>query len=266
MELTLLGWAGVELRHGDATIVIDPIRDTMAVFEQAAHAGMDVAAPAVVPAAPGAAVAGLLTHRHRDHADAGALQHALRSGAPVLEPELGSDRSAATRQAERELDASGLRRRQAAPWSTMHVDPFQVTALPAVDGLGDPQISWLVEAGGVRVLHLGDTMYHGHWWRIATQFDPIDIVLVPINGPITTFPHLTPPSPLPVAMDPEQAAAAVRIVGARIAIAIHHDGYRVEGVYEPAHDALARFRAAAEAHGTLVLTPDLGVAFDVPLS
>src|SRR5207253_401113 len=112
----------------------------------------------------GRAVAGLVTHLHRDHADAGALAAALVSGAPVLEPPAGGGEGLeelALAQAEHELAAAGLTRRRVEPWESVTAGPFTLTALPASDGLGDPQVAWLVDAEGVRVLHLGDTIYHG---------------------------------------------------------------------------------------------------------
>ena len=35
---------------------------------------------------------------------------------------------------------------QRAPWETVDAGGFRCTALPAVDGLGGPQVSWAVEA------------------------------------------------------------------------------------------------------------------------
>ena len=101
------------------------------------------------------------------------------------------------------------------------------------DGVGDPQVAWLVEADGVRVLHLGDTMFHGYWWRMALRHGPFDVVLVPVNGAVVGFPHRRPASPLPVALDPAQAAIAAELLGARLAIPIHAEGYEIDGIYEP---------------------------------
>src|ERR1700730_17380481 len=88
MRLTWLGWAGVELEVGGATVVVDPVQDASAVF---AHLDERTAVrpPHVVPSTPGRAVAALVTHLHRDHADAKALAAALAPGAPVLEPPAG---------------------------------------------------------------------------------------------------------------------------------------------------------------------------------
>ena len=240
MEITSLGWAGAQLRSDGATLVIDPLADPGAVF---APLGLESPLPEVAAAEAGA-VGGLVTHLHRDHADAAALEAALAPGAPVLEPLPGGGdafENLALAQAEHELSAAGLRRRQVGPWESETLGPFAVTALPAVDGTGDPQVSWLVEAGDRRVLHLGDTTFHGFWWRIARRHGPFDAVLVPVNGAVVAFPHRQPASPYPAVLDPEQAAAAVEILGARVAIPIHAQGYEIGGVYAPVAGAEERF-------------------------
>jgi L-ascorbate metabolism protein UlaG (beta-lactamase superfamily) len=251
MEIRWLGWAGVELTVGDDTLVIDPLDDAAAVF---APLGPDatVALPDIVAPSAGSAVAGLVTHLHRDHADAAALASALRPDAPLLEPEAGGGdqvENLALAQAEQELAASGLSRRRVQAWESTDIGPFRVTALPAVDGIGDPQVSWLVEADGSRVLHLGDTTFHGFWWRFARRFGPIDVVFVPVNGAVLSFPHRQPPSPLAGALGPREAAIAVQILGPRVAIPIHARGYQVAGVYEPVDDAVAEFADAGTDRG-----------------
>ena len=255
MRLTWLGWAGVELEADGATVVIDPLEDARAVFGYLGDEAAETPLPRIVAPSAGRAVAGLVTHLHRDHADAAALTKALAPGAPVLEPPAGGGEAVenlALAQAEHELTAAGLERRRLVPSDSMTAGPFSLTALPAVDGTGDPQVAWLVEAGGVRVLHLGDTMFHGYWWRMARRHGPFDVVLVPVNGPVVGFPHRRPASPLPIALDPNQAAVAAEILGARVAIPIHDEGYEFDGVYEPVRDAAERFAAAAAERGVPV--------------
>src|SRR3954454_22898332 len=227
MRLTWLGWAGVELEAEGATVVVDPLEDAGAVFAPLGERSAGTPLPAVVAPSAGRAVAGLVTHLHRDHADARALAAALAPGAPVLEPPAGGGddlENLALAQAEAELTAAGLERRRLAPWDSTTAGPFTLTALPAADGVGDPQVAWLVEAGGVRVLHLGDTIYHGAWWRMARRHGPFDAFLVPVNGAIVSFPHRQPSSPLAGTLDPEQATLAAEILGARMAIPIHAEG------------------------------------------
>jgi L-ascorbate metabolism protein UlaG (beta-lactamase superfamily) len=248
MRLTWLGWAGAELEADGATVVVDPLQDPSAVFAPLVGQAGATPLPQIVPPSPGRAVAGLLTHLHRDHADAGALAAALAPGATVLEPPAGGGDSVeglALAQAEHELAAMALSRRRVEVWESVTVAPFTLTALPASDGIGDPQVAWLIRAEGVSVLHLGDTMFHGYWWRMARRHGPFDVVLIPVNGAVVNFPHRRPASPLPVALDPAQAAIAAATLGARQAIPIHAEGYEIDGIYEPVREAAERFAAAA---------------------
>ena len=85
MRIRWLGWAGVEIEAQDERVLVDPLQDAAAVFGWLRERGRAIPLPEVVAARPGA-VAGLLTHLHRDHADAGALRTALRVDATVYEP------------------------------------------------------------------------------------------------------------------------------------------------------------------------------------
>ena len=162
----------------------------------------------------------------------------------LVEDQRGGVDLLAILQADNELTAAGLARAPIAPWTSVGAGPFTLTALPAVDGTGDPQVSWLLEADGRRVLHLGDTMWHGWWWRIRERYGPPDVVLAPINGARLTLPHRRPASPLPGAMDPEQAALAAQLLQAERLVPIHYGGYEMPAVYEPVRDSLQRVSAA----------------------
>ena len=184
----------------------------------------------------------------------------MAADAPVYEPRWPGGEEVenlALAQADAELERSGLHRHATETWGRAEAGPFILTALPAVDGLGDPQVSWLVEAGGQRVLHLGDTIFHGYWWRMARRHGPFDVVLAPINGPAVDFPHLRPPSPLAAALEPEHAALAGELLGARTLIPIHYGGYAVDPWYRPTGDPLERFEAATEGrpYETRILEP-----------
>lgn len=250
MRVRWLGWAGVEIEAEGASVVIDPLADAAATFAPLGGAAAQARLPQLTrPARAGSALAGMVTHLHRDHTDAAAISHALADGAPLYEPASfggGPEENLALAQAEHELRQAGLAREHVTPWERREAGPFSLTALPAVDGLGDPQVAWLIEAGGRRVLHLGDTLFHGYWWRIARRHGPPDAVLAPINGAVISFPHLQPASPLAATMEPEQAVLAARLLGAPLLIPIHYDGYAAEGIYEPVEAALARLQAAAE--------------------
>ena len=245
MRVRWLGWAGVEIEEQGERIVVDPLEDAAAVFEWIGESAASMPRPDVLAPRAGA-LAGLVTHLHRDHADAAALVAALSTDASVYEPQgYGGGRSEqlATAQADQELRAAELERKPTAPWTSMTIGPFAVTALPAVDGTGDPQVSWLIEARGKRVLHLGDTMFHGWWWRVTERFGAPSAVFAPINGARVSFPHRRPASPLAAVMDPEQAALAAELLQADQLVPIHCDGYALPGLYEPVPDALERLKA-----------------------
>jgi L-ascorbate metabolism protein UlaG (beta-lactamase superfamily) len=261
MRIRWLGWAGVEIEAQDERVVVDPLADPAAVFAWLGDRAAGMRLPPIVAPTPGA-LAGLITHLHRDHADAAALTSALARGAEVHEPRGYGGEGAEQLgiiQADRELSASGLVRRAMEPWSSVTTGPFTLTALPAVDGTGDPQVSWLIEAAGKRVLHVGDTMFHGWWWRISERFGAPDVVLAPINGARLAFPHRRPASPLPGVMDPGQAAIAAKLLRAERIAPIHYGAYELDGLYEPVDNALERLQAESDRVLTLPLATHIDI-------
>lgn len=255
MKIRWLGWAGVEIEAEGERVVVDPLEDAGAVFAWMGEAAATIPRPEVV-APEGGAVAGLVTHLHRDHTDASALAAALSPDAPVYEPQGyggGAVEQLAIAQADQELTAAGLSRRPTQAWTRSTIGPFTVTALPAVDGTGDPQVSWLIEAGGRRVLHLGDTMFHGWWWRIRERLGAPDVVFAPVNGARLSFPHRRPASPFAGAMEPEQAAVAAELLQAGQLVPIHYGGYDWPGLYEPVPEPVDQLKAKSHRVTTLVL-------------
>ncbi|MBP2471472.1 L-ascorbate metabolism protein UlaG (beta-lactamase superfamily) [Crossiella equi] len=243
MRVRRLGWAGLELEAGGKRLVIDYVRDLSPLFT-GWRPGEGLLAPS------GRVDFALLTHLHRDHTDAAALAEVLKPGAPVLRPAPGyGDEvdNVTTLPAEGELAEHGLAAETVAEWESRDLGPFQVTAVPAVDGLGDPQLNWVVRADGQRVFHGGDTMFHGSWWLIARRFSPFDAVFLPANGAVVDAPHLQPPSPLPAAMGPEQAAAAAEILDARYAVPMHYESEQPDKIagYVEVADPETEFRTHA---------------------
>src|SRR5919201_1510126 len=87
MRVRWLGWAGVEIESDGATVVIDPLEDPSATFAPLGGEAGAAELPSVVrPRSEGRAVAGLVTHLHRDHADGHALSLALAPHAAVYQP------------------------------------------------------------------------------------------------------------------------------------------------------------------------------------
>lgn len=210
LRVQRLAWAGIRLQLPGATLFIDPLVNP--------EAWGTALADSLVPV--GDAVGDtsvLITHAHPDHFDAQAASSALRRGGVLAHP-AGIQPTPVP---------AGVRTRPSPLWEPQLLGDFTATPVPASDGYGDTQVSWVVAAGGRRIFHGGDTQWHGHWWRIGRQFGPFDAAFLPING--ARFGWRQPVSGQPGVLTPEQAVAAASILGARTLVPIH---YGVSGVKE----------------------------------
>jgi L-ascorbate metabolism protein UlaG (beta-lactamase superfamily) len=246
IRIRRLGWSGVEIEFNNETLLIDYILDTSPLAPLRSPSE-----PFPSSSNPGAAAGALLTHLHADHADPVALSIALRKGAPVLRPEtaMGTDADKLlTAHAEEQFAGSDLAVEIIGAWEERQIGPFKISSVPAVDGFGDPQISWIIECDEYRIIHAGDTLFHGLWWRIANKHGPFDVAFLPINAPIVNFPHLQPPSPIEAVMTPEQAAAAANIIRAKKVVPIHYRSLHKPPMYIETDNAVERLRKAL--HGS----------------
>src|SRR2546421_469610 len=135
MNIRRLGWAGIEIESDGARLAIDPLVG-LGDLEQF------VGPPRTeLPPPSGTLDVALVTHLHRDHAD----PEVLVDVPVVLRPAVdeGAFLEVAATTAQEAIGGAVV-----APWQTRTEGPFTVTAVPAVDGFGDPQVSWVVEAGG----------------------------------------------------------------------------------------------------------------------
>ncbi|MDO8184748.1 MBL fold metallo-hydrolase [Conexibacter sp. JD483] len=249
MRIRRLGWAGLELEAEGEHVVVDLFQhnEPLEPFTGPVHG------PLPPPAGAGAIATALVTHLHADHCDPGAIAAALAPDGLLLRPAPAPDggvlEDGALLYAEQGIAERGLATQVLAPWESVTRGPFTFTAVPAVDGFGDPQVSWAVAAGGVRILHAGDTLFHGAWWLAKLRLGDFDAVFLPANGPRVSLPHRQPPSPLPAAMTPEQAAAAAAVLGARLAVPIHYDTIDSPPRYEQVKQPAERFLTAAQEAG-----------------
>jgi L-ascorbate metabolism protein UlaG (beta-lactamase superfamily) len=265
MRIRRLGWAGVEIEAAGATAVVDLLEE----FGPMARFVGEPQGELPAPEAAGRVDVALVTHLHFDHADPAAISRALAPDGLLLRPAPARGEgleTVALKLAEDGLAERGVGSRIMEPWQTVTVGPFELTAVPSADGFGDPQVGWVIAADGRRVVHYGDTLFHGSWWLARMRLGPFDAAFLPVNGPLVDLPHRQPPSPLPAAMDPRQAVAAAGLLEARAAIPIHYDTLHRAPVYEQVDDPAGAFEAAAEEAGVpaRVLEPgtwlDLGVA------
>lgn len=227
LRIQRLAWAGVRLQLPQATLFIDPLINPDAW-------GSALADPVIpVDDAVGDTYV-LITHAHPDHFDPKAAAQALSKGGALIYP-------AGTNPLP---IPQGARARPAALWEPQLLGDFTATAVPAADGYGDPQVSWVISAGGRRIFHGGDTLWHGAWWRIGRQFGPFDVAFLPVNG--AQFGWRKPVSGQPGVLTPEQAVAAATILGARRLVPIHYGVSGIAEEYLEVEDPIGRLRKAAQ--------------------
>lgn len=227
LRIQRLAWAGIRLQLPQATLFIDPLVNREAWGEALAD-----------PLVPVSDTVGdtsvLITHAHPDHFDAEAVADALHRGGVLAYP-----------AGIQPLPLpAGIRARPSPLWEPQLLGDFTATPVPASDGYGDTQVSWVVAAGGRRIFHGGDTLWHGHWWRIGRQFGPFDAVFLPVNG--ARFGWRQPVSGLPGVLTPEQAVAAATILGARTLVPIHYGITGMKEYVEVADPIGALHKAARE--------------------
>lgn len=262
LKIRYLGWAAVELELDGVSFAIDPMLDNDPLEPFTGELHREVHAPSA-----GTAAAVAVTHLHSDHADPGTIRDALAADGVALRPAPASGEGLETialLAAENGFADLEIPQRHLEPWETFEAGPFTATAVPAVDGFGDPQVSWVVEAGGIRILQCGDTLFHGSWWLIAMRCGPIDVAFLPVNGPIVSLPHRQPPSPFAAAMSPEQAAAAAAIVGAKLAVPIHYDTINNPPTYSQVNRPAETFLEEAEKAGVEAAIVETGAYVALP--
>lgn len=246
LQLQRLGWAGVRLQLADTNIYLDPLVDSN-VWGDSLRAPL----PTIEPQ-PGNRFV-LVTHRHPDHFDPLAVRAALGDGGTLLSADLTGLLPA----------PSGSRSRCVPLYEPQLLGEVTAVAVPAADGYGDPQVSWVLSAEGKRVFHAGDTLWHGHWWKIGRQYGPFDVACLPVNG--ARFGWRKPISDVPAVLTPEQAVAAAAVLGARCIVPIHYGVAPTPG-YREVPDALAALRAAAPKRGIAVAALEPGQWLSWPAS
>lgn len=225
-----LTWAGIKMVAGDTTVFIDPVGTD--IWDGNAPGGL------VPVEADTRRRYALITHAHNDHFDVGTLKSVLgeRGYAIVHESE-------ATYAASR-----GLRVIPARAWVPVSRGGFVFTAVPAVDGFGAQQVSWVITKDSRRYLHAGDTLWHGDWRLIGQQFGPFDAVFLPINGARMLQ------DPMPETrgtLTPLQAVDAAILLGAKTLVPIHY-GHNDPPYYTEVPDPLENLKANAARRGLAV--------------
>ncbi|GAA1931870.1 MBL fold metallo-hydrolase [Streptantibioticus ferralitis] len=248
VHLRRLAWAGVEIRLGDTRVLIDPLEHAEPL---ARFLGKPRRPLPAIDAPPGTHA--LITHLHPDHYDHELLARLAVSGT------IGCHAPIAPTLTEAGIGAIPQELGQ-----PRRIGPLTVTPVTSLDWRGDDadQVAWVVEGAGRRVIHCGDTMWHGNWWQIARDHGPFDVAFVPVNGVIARFEGYE--ANVPVTMTPEHAVEAAAVLGATTACAIHYGLFHNPPTYTEQRDIEQRFRQAAEARGITAAIVDDGEPVPLP--
>jgi len=209
MEIRWLGHSAFALTHEGTSVLVDPF---LTGNPKAAASAQEVEADAI-----------LLTHGHGDHlGDAVAI--AKRTGASVqaiteIASEIGDEGVTAI-----DTNIGGT---ATYDWGSCRiVQAFHTSTTPK--GTVTPPGGLVIELGGKRIYHLGDTGLFSDL-ALPGRRAPIDVAIIPIGG------HYT--------MDRHDAVVAAELVGAPVVIPCHY------GTFPPIETDAAAFKADVEGAG-----------------
>ena len=246
MSVRRLGWAGVEVRLAETRLLIDALINVEALEP--------VLGP---PKRPLPAVGldanthALISHLHPDHYDRDLLTR--------VEGTVGCHAKVA-----RTIIEDGIEPVTQELGQPRQIGDLTVTPVHSLDwrGTDSDQVAWVVEGAGKRIIHCGDTMWHGNWWQIARDHGPFDVAFLPVNGVIARFEGYE--ANVPVTLSPEQAIEAAAALNAAAACAIHYELFNNPPAYIEQDNIRSRFSEAATARGINPILVGDGEA--VPLS
>ncbi|WP_342086435.1 MBL fold metallo-hydrolase [Dyadobacter sp. OTU695] len=212
MKLQRLSWAGLKVESNGQILLIDAVQN----YQRGASIGPENPFQ-FVQNTPADAV--LITHLHSDHYDPEAIRAVLKPEGSFIVSEQIAD----------EVVSDGFAPQTLTLNKPHQIGNFTITAVFAMDGVGDKQVSWVIEADGKRILHGGDTMWHNQFWQLGKTWQHFDAVFLPVNGAVVNIPRVAP-SPVPITLTPIQAITVTRLLNADVLVPIHY-GFHKEGMY-----------------------------------
>lgn len=219
-----LTWAGIKWVSDDTTVFVDAVGTDLWGGE---------APEGLVPVtADTRRRYALVTHPHNDHFDVETLKEVLGDRGYVICHE-----SEAAYMASR-----GLKVIPAKTWEPVTRGGFVFTAVPAEDGLGSNQVSWVIANDEHRVFHGGDSLWHGQWRTIGLQYGPFDVAFMPINGARI---QQEEGFETPAVLTPAQAVDAAILLKAEVLVPIHY-GLDAPPNYVEVTDPLGTLQEAAK--------------------
>jgi len=229
LSIQRLSPGGLHLETNDFTVAIDPHSDGQALSGSnltIKHWGAceNISVDAV-----------LITHTRRDHYDVEVIRRILKPSGFVV----------CSTESIPVIRDDGFEARGLDVYDQLALGPFNVTALPAVDGLGEPRLSFFIELDAIRMIHCGETLWHGYWYKWATDYGPLTVTFVPIGGALVNIPGVSA-TEVPVVMTPSQAAAAADILCAQLVIPTHYGRTEASEGLKDQGNALEAFEHEAQ--------------------
>jgi L-ascorbate metabolism protein UlaG (beta-lactamase superfamily) len=201
MKIQRLAWAGIKIEVGKTTLFVDATSEDddikLAATTEYKH--------------------GLITHHHGDHYDPIALKTVFDKNSLLV----------CHTDVLPWINTTELRTQTVKLYEpfifSRRTDDLVATAVPAVDGFGHPQVSWIIEGGGKKIIHCGDTLWNGNYWDLGRIYGPFDMAFMPINGARQNLGRYTDEG-IPCVMTPEQAVVASKLLKAKQICPIHYGG------------------------------------------
>lgn len=247
MKLQRLSWAGLKVESNGQVLLIDAVQN----YQRG---------PSIGPKDPFQFVQNtsadvvLITHLHSDHYDAEAIRKVLKPEGSFIVSE----------QIIEEVRNDGFTPVGLALDTPHRIGNFTITAVYAMDGVGDKQVSWVIEADGRRILHGGDTMWHNQFWQLGKAWPHFDAVFLPVNGAVVNIPRVEP-SPVPITLTPVQAITVTRLLHADVLAPIHY-GFHKDGMYHQFPEMEEELGREAVAQNIKVQWVEPGNAVELPVA
>lgn len=238
-RVTWLGHASFLIQGLGKSLLIDPVfSDHCAPFRMERFRRA-VATPCRLEDLP-RIDAVLLTHTHYDHLDLAALKE-LGAGMPMVIAE----------GHERWLRGKGFQNVRELPWwKDLELFPgIRLSSTPAqhftartpFDRNRGHWCGWLLEGGGFKLWHAGDSGYCPAFREIGERFGPIDFAMIPIGAYSPRW------FMKEIHMNPEEAVQAFADARCRQAVAMHWGTFRLTD--EPLGEPPLRLKTAVAAAG-----------------
>jgi L-ascorbate metabolism protein UlaG (beta-lactamase superfamily) len=228
MKIQRLAWAGIKVETGKTTLFVDATSEDKDI-KLSAETDYNYA---------------VITHPHGDHYDPEALKTVFNKHSLLI-----CHKDAIKWIDLRELRTYGLEMHEPVILAMSNND-IVARPVPAVDGFGVPQVSWIIEGGGKKIIHCGDTLWHGYWWDLGRIYGPFDMAFMPINGARQNDGRNTDEG-IPGVLTPQQAVVAAKLLGAKTVCPIHYGS--LEQNYFEIPDAEGQFLKAARENNMKVV-------------